>query len=599
MARMIPEDFVAEVTQRLDIADVVGAYVNLRKQGRNLIGLCPFHNEKTPSFSVSQEKQIFYCFGCHKGGNALKFLMAIEGLTFPEAVEKAAAMVGLEIPQEQISPQENAAMQRRKRYFKLMAEAAAWYQQCLWQKGPNAKSYLQSRGLNAELTKSFQLGYADGWDGSVRYLLNKGYELTEIEEAGLASTGGKNGFFDKFHHRLIFPIVDYRGQVVAFGGRIIGDGQPKYLNSPETKYFHKSQNLYGLFQAAPSVRRNDEAVLMEGYMDVLTAHQFGVDNAVASLGTAFNDEHAKLLKRYTTKVLLVYDGDAAGLNAADRAIDILHNNGFAVRLLTLPEGLDPDDFLKRFGKPGWDKLVQEQAADFWQYRLNKALRAQDTSVVTGKVAVMQELKPYLNSCDDAVELESVIALLGKAIGVAPETIYSELRPKKPVQALQKKALRPQSGELRTQNAGQAAPIDRKQANLLLFMLYDKDIFEKVLTELGENFVESPPLQELLCLVQNIKSKYNWQPASLFSYLEEGTAYQLLLRMVQVDLSNSDLPGLAAGCVNAIKIERLQHQVENKRCQLAEQTVLDGGNTKELLREIADLEKQIRALRSIS
>ncbi len=168
-----------------------------------------------------------------------------------------------------------------------------------------------------------------------------------------------------------------------------------------------------------------------------------------------------------------------------------------------------------------------------------------------------------------------------------------------MQALQKKALRPQSGELRTQNAGQAAPIDRKQANLLLFMLYDKDIFEKVLTELGENFVESPPLQELLYLVQNIKSKYNWQPASLFSYLEEGTAYQLLLRMVQVDLSNSDLPGLAAGCVNAIKIERLQHQVENKRCQLAEQTVLNGGNTKELLREIADLEKQIRALRSIS
>ena len=203
--------------------------------------------------------------------------------------------------------------------------------------------------------------------------------------------------------------------------------------------------------------------------------------------------------------------------------------------------------------------MQEQAADFWQYRLNKALRAQDTSVVTGKVAVMQELKPYLNSCDDAVELESVIALLGKAIGVAPETIYSELRPKKPVQALQKKALRPQSGELRTQNAGQAAPIDRKQANLLLFMLYDKDIFEKVLTELGENFVESPPLQELLCLVQNIKSKYNWQPASLFSYLEEGTAYQLLLRMVQVDLSNSDLPGLAAGCVNAIKIERLDRK----------------------------------------
>lgn len=598
MARMIPEEFVAEVTQRLDIADVVGAYVNLRKQGRNLIGLCPFHNEKTPSFSVSQEKQIFYCFGCHKGGNALKFLMAIEGLNFPEAVEKAAAMVGLEMPQEQLSPQENAAMQRRKRYFKLMAEAAAWYQQCLWQKGAEAKAYLQGRELKAELAKSFQLGYADGWDGSVRYLLNKGYELTEVEEAGLASVGGKNGFFDKFHHRLIFPIVDYRGQVVAFGGRILSDGQPKYLNSPETRYFHKSQNLYGLFQAAPSIRRNDEAVLMEGYMDVLTAHQFGVDNAVASLGTAFNEEHAKLLKRYATKVLLVYDGDSAGMNAADKAIDILHDNGFAVRLLTLPDGLDPDDFLKRFGKPGWDKLVQEQAADFWQYRMNKALRMHDTTAVTGKVAVMQELRPYLNSCDDAVELESVIALLGKAIGVAPETIYSELRPKKAVQALKKKLTKPQMVP-QNQNAGQTAAIDRKQANLVLFMLCDKDVYEKALTELGENFVESPPLQELLALVQNIKSKYNWQPSSLFSYLEDGAAYQLLLRMVQVDLSNSDLSGLAAGCINAIKIERLQKQVEGKRRQLTEQTALGADNTVVLLREIADLEKQIRALRSVS
>lgn len=212
---------------------------------------------------------------------------------------------------------------------------------------------------------------------------------------------------------------------------------------------------------------------------------------------------------------------------------------------------------------------------------------------------MQELRPYLNSCEDAVELESVIALLSKAIGVAPETIYSELRPKRPVQVLQKKILRPQAGKMPSQNAGQAAPIDRKQANLLLFMLYDKDIFEKTLAELGENFVESPPLQELLGLVQNIKSKYNWQPASLFSYLNEGAAYQLLLRMVQVDLSNSDLPGLAAGCINAIKIERLQQQVESKRRQLTEQTSLGADNTVVLLQEIADLEKQIRTLRSVS
>ena len=603
MARMIPEDFVAEVSRRLDIVDVVGAYVTLRKQGRNLIGLCPFHNEKTPSFSVSPEKQIFYCFGCHKGGNALKFLMAIDGLSFPEAIAKAAAMVGLEMPQEQLSPQDNEDMQHRRQYFKLMSDAADWYQKRLWQSGTNnAKAYLQKRGLRPELAQQFKLGFADNWDGVAHYLLKTGYSLTDIQEAGLASSGSKNGYFDKFHHRLIFPILDYRGQVIAFGGRILGEGQPKYLNSQETKYFHKSQNLYGLFQAAASIRRNDEVVLMEGYMDVLTAHQFGVDNAVASLGTAFNIEHARLLKRYTTKILLVYDGDAAGLNAADKAIDILHENGFAVRLLVLPEEMDPDDFLKRFGKPGWDKLVTEQAADFWQYRLNKALREHNPGAVNGKVAVMQNLKPYLNNCDDAVELESVINLLSKAIGVAPETIYSELRPKTTVNNLRR---RPASSTARQPSIITANVIDRKQANLLLFMLYDKKIFEHVLTELGENFVESSPLQELLSLVQNIKDKYDWQPASLFSYLQEGEAYQLLLRMVQVNLDKERLSGLAAGCINAIKIEHLQKQINDKKEQLKNISTLQSSSgaaqghkdTINLLAEVADLEKQIRILRS--
>lgn len=592
MAKIIPDDFVAEVNRRLDIADVVGSYVTLRKQGRNLLGLCPFHNEKTPSFTVSPDKQIFYCFGCHKGGNVLKFLMEIDGITFPEAVSKAAALAGLEMPQEQLSPQDNAAMQRRRQYFKIVMAAAEWYQRQLWQKGSNdAKAYLQQRGLKPEIARQFMLGFADSWDGAARQLLQNGYKLADIEDAGLLSQGGKNGFFDKFHHRLIFPIIDYRGQVVAFGGRIMGEGQPKYLNSPETKYFHKSQNLYGLFQAAAAIRREDEAVLMEGYMDVLTAHQFGVSNAVASLGTAFNIEHTRLLKRYTTRVLLVYDGDAAGLNAADKAIDILHENGFAARLLVLPDDMDPDDFLKKYGKPGWDKLTAERAVDFWQYRLNKALQTQKTGAISGKVAVMQELKPYLNNCEDAVELESVINLLSKAIGVAPETIYSELRPKTTISRLRQY---PRQAMQSAPAAGGA--IDRKQANLLLFMLYDKNIFEHTLKELGENFVESSPLQELLSLVQNIKDKYDWQPASLFSYLQEGEAYQLLLRMAQVNLNKERLPGLAEGCITAIKIERLQKQVADKRRQLNE---LDAGSqiAGNILQEIGNCEKQIRVLRS--
>ena len=591
MGKMIPEEFVAEVTGRLDVVDVVGSYVSLKKQGRNLIGLCPFHSEKTPSFSVSPEKQIFYCFGCHKGGNAFKFLMEIEGLSFPEAVEKAAAMVGLEMPREQATPEETAEMQQRRRYFKLMAAAAEHYRQGLWSEaGKTARSYLENRGLPADLAQRFGLGLAVGWDGAVKPLLNQGYTLAEIEAGGLASRRDSGeGFFDKFHHRLIFPIVDYRGQVVAFGGRILGDGQPKYLNSPETKYFHKSQNLYGLFQAAASIRRQDEAVLMEGYMDVLTAHRFGVDNAVASLGTAFNAEHAKLLKRYTTRVLLVYDGDAAGMNAADKALDILHDAGFTVRLLTLPDDLDPDDFLRKYGKAGWDKLAENRAADFWQHKLNRALREHDVSVVAGKVAVVNALRPYLNNCEDAVELESVILLLARAVSVAPETIYAELRPKAKVAALSHK---PQAKQ--PQPAENAVAVNRTQANLLFFMLCDKQIYEQALSELGENFVESPALQELLHLVQNIKDKYDWRPASLFSYLQEGQAYQLLLRMTQADVEPARMAELAAGCIRAIKIDRLQQRLAELRAKLQQ---ADIKTAPALLREIPELELKIRELRA--
>lgn len=592
MAR-IPEEFVAEVNARLDIVEVVGGYVSLKKQGRNLLGLCPFHSEKTPSFSVSPDKRIFYCFGCHKGGNALRFLMEIEGLSFPEAVEKAAGMVGLEMPREQATPEETAEMQRRRRYFKLMNEAAELYRRALWgERGREARAYLERRGLPAELAQRFGLGLCEGWDGAVKPLLSRGYQLAELEAGGLCSRRESgDGFFDKFHHRLIFPIFDYRGQVVAFGGRIMGDGQPKYLNSPETRYFHKSQNLYGLFQAAAAIRRADEAVLMEGYMDVLAAHQFGVDNAVASLGTAFNIEHARLLRRYTTRVLLVYDGDSAGVNAADKAIDILHEAGFEVRLLTLPNGLDPDEFLRKYGKAEWDKLADNEAADFWRHKLNRALAANDTGTVAGKVNVVKALKPYLNNCGDAVELEGVISLLSKAIGIAPETIYAELRPKAKLEALARTPSRSSASQPADPNPDK---LPRAQANLLYFMLCDPHIYERALSELGENFLESPPLQELLNLVQNIKDKYDWRPAELFSYLPEGEAYQLLLKMAQADVERAKMPELADGCIRAIKIARLQRRLAELHEQLA---AAGSRETAGLLREVSAVELEIRGLRN--
>lgn len=635
MARRIPEDFVDAVMSRLDIVDVVGSYVSLRRQGRNLLGLCPFHSEKTPSFSVAPEKQIFYCFGCHKGGNALKFLMEIEGLSFQDAVERAAGMVGLEMPEEQISPQENMAIQKRRQYFKMTEAAAEFYQQALWSDaGCSAREYLMRRGISAEVARSFRLGLAVGWDSGVRYLLGQKWQLADIEETGLVSRSRYNqennnqgnnnqeksnnennnpgnsdvrnrGFFDKFHHRLIYPIVDYRGQTVAFGGRIMGDGQPKYLNSPETAYFHKSQNLYGLYQAAAAIRREDEAVLMEGYMDVISAHQAGVNTAVASLGTAFNAEHARLLRRYTTQVLLAYDGDSAGLNAADKAIDVLRDAAFGVRLLQIPEGMDPDDFLRRYGKAGWDRLVSERAQDFWQYRLNKALRGNDVATVHGKVAVMRELKPYLNSCSDAVELDSVVSLVARALGVNPDTVYADLHPNR-VKLPQRKfesAVNNMAGNMANgmsggmnngTNQGVAAmpQVEKVAANLVLFMLSDREIYEKTLSELGENFTDSPALQELLTLVKNIKDRYDWQPTSLLNYCEPGATYQLLLGMVRADFSRDRLAALADGCIRTIKIRNLQQQLAGLKAGLTNTTA-----DLPKLSRIGELERQIRELRS--
>jgi DNA primase len=281
------------------------------------------------------------------------------------------------------------------------------------------------------------------------------------------------------------------------------------------------------------------------------------------------------------------------MNAADKAIDILHDAGFTVRLLTIPEGLDPDEFLRKYGKSAWDKLAEERAADFWQYKLNKALRENDVSAVPGKVAAVNALKPYLNACDDPVELESVVNLLAKAISVAPETIYADLRMKKRASGAPHGVVTQQQENV--QAAARPAAVPKVQANLLLFMLYDKEIYEKTLSELGENFVESAPLQELLGLVQNIKDKYDWQPATLFSYLPEGEAYQLLLRMAQVDIDKERLPALADGCIRALKIEGLQKKLAGLREELERADVKRSAG---LLREISGLELEIRNLRSV-
>ena len=353
------ESLIDEVRQANDIVDVISQTVQLTRRGSNYFGLCPLHNEKTPSFSVSPSRQIFYCFGCHEGGNVFSFVEKMDRLSFPEAVRQLAERAHITLPSAGDQEKEKQRTDKRKRLLEANKEAAAWYFYRLRDaKGEKGMQYLRGRSLSAETIRRFGLGFAPMTrDLLVRYLREKGFQDAEIVEAGLAVREEKGGLKDKFWNRVMFPIQDASGRVIGFGGRVLGDGEPKYLNSPETMIFDKSRNLYGLMYAKSA--RKDHVILCEGYMDVIAMHQAGFPEAVASLGTAFTEGQAALLKRYAKEVILAYDSDEAGTRAALRAIRVLRGAGLRAKVMTLSPHKDPDEFIKALGTEEMERRIRQ------------------------------------------------------------------------------------------------------------------------------------------------------------------------------------------------------------------------------------------------
>ena len=351
------DDLIEEVIRKNDLVELIGESVHLKRSGSNYTGLCPFHNEKTPSFHVSGAKQLYYCFGCHAGGNAVTFLMDYHNYTFPEALEFLAQRAGVDLPKEELSKAQKEASERRTTLLTLYKKAAAFYYYRLGTEiGVNGRDYLKKRGLSDETIRKFGLGYADRFGNSLyRYVRSKGFEDDELlKDSGLFRFDEKEGVTDSFWNRVMFPIQDPRGRVIGFGGRVLGDGKPKYLNSPETDIFNKRRNLYALNYARSS--RRSYLILSEGYMDVISMHQAGFDNAVASLGTALTREQAMLMRRFTDEVRLLYDSDGAGTTAALRAIPILREAGLSVKVTNLRPYKDPDELLNREGA----KVLEER-----------------------------------------------------------------------------------------------------------------------------------------------------------------------------------------------------------------------------------------------
>ena len=421
-----PPAFLDELTARNPIEDVVGQYVTLKRSGSNLFGLCPFHGEKTASFSVSPDKGIYYCFGCHKGGGVINFEMEIEGLSYPDAVRALARRAGMEVPEDE---QYQSRYRQQERLWALHKEAARFFHSQLYAPiGTEAMQYALGRGMSQATLTRFGIGYApDSWTDLVDAMRKKGYTDQELMDSGLVTQSKKNGsLFDRFRDRLMFPIIDVRGNVIGFGGRIMNNtdkSAAKYLNSPETLIFNKRKNLFALNLAKKS--KLGYLILVEGYMDAIALHQYGFDCAVASLGTALTEDGAALLSRYTDQVVLIYDGDAAGQNATQRAIPILEKAGLKVKVLQMRDAKDPDEFLKKFGADRF-RLLLEESSNRVEYQLGAIAKKYDLRDDDQRVQYLQEAAELLGSLPGAVQREVYGARVAENARIGPDAMKLEI-----------------------------------------------------------------------------------------------------------------------------------------------------------------------------
>jgi len=432
LAAYIPDEKITAIKNASDIVDIVSETVSLRRAGRNLLGLCPFHTEKTPSFTVSPDKQIFYCFGCGAGGNVFSFLMKHGGLTFPEAVNMLAGRYGIDLPTRNLSLHEKKKLTERETILTLNSEAMSFYRNCLLsdEQGKQAKGYLLKRGMTRKTIDEFKLGFApDGWDHLVRHFRSGRKPVEMALQAGLIVSRKKGeGHYDRFRNRIIFPIFDGQNQTVGFGGRVMDDALPKYLNSPETPVYNKSRSLYGVNRARQKCRETQTVYVVEGYFDLLSMHQFGLENTVATLGTSLTADHVQILKGFVGeggKAALVYDSDQAGIKAAQRSVAIFQKGMLEARIMVLPKGHDPDSFLMAYGPEDFLK-VAAQSMGMIPFMVESAVEKHGLSI-DGKVRIVNDLKLAMLAIGDPVARSLRVKHLAERIGVDETVLFQKIQ----------------------------------------------------------------------------------------------------------------------------------------------------------------------------
>lgn len=519
------DEIIEEVRQRNDIVDVVSQYVHLSKKGSTYFGLCPFHNEKTGSFSVSPQKQMYYCFGCGAGGNVFTFLMQYENFTFGEAMETLADRVGVTLPKYEMTAQQKQEADKKQRLLDINKEAAKYFYTLLRnERGRQAHVYFQKRGLSEDTMRKFGLGYSDQYSNDLyQYLRKKGYEDAILKESGLVSLDERRGGYDKFWNRAMFPIMDVHNKVIGFGGRVMGDGEPKYLNSPETPIFDKSRNLYGLNFARTT--KKSQLLLCEGYMDVIALHQAGFDNAVASLGTAFTSGHANLLKRYIKEVYLTFDSDGAGVKAALRAIPILKEVGLTTKVINMQPYKDPDEFIKNLGTEEYQKRI-DAAENSFMFEIRILEGQFNLNDPEGKTNFYNEVAKRLCSFTEklerdnyvdavAVKYQIAVADLQKLVGRYGMQIVG--------QTTERTRLKSGINENNTQRNGLKKNEGMKQSQklLLTWLIEHSGLYQRIKKYITpEDFTEELYHRVAVLLFSQFEETGNANPAQIINRFEE-------------------------------------------------------------------------------
>ncbi len=580
-----PQSFLDALVERCDITETVSRYVSLTKKGGNLFGLCPFHNEKTPSFSVAPDKQIYHCFGCGKGGGVINFIMEIENLSYPDAVHFLADRAGMTVPED---GQDSELPKMRKRMLALNKEAARWFYANLNSPaGEAAAAYLDKRQITKKTAVRFGLGYApEGWQGLLDAMREKGFTSDEVVGAGLASRGQKPGqYHDKFRNRLMFPVLDVRGEVVGFSGRALQDGQePKYLNSPETLVFSKRRTLFGI-NLAKNTKRNS-MLLVEGNVDVVTLHQAGFDHAVASMGTSLTTEQTRLISRYAKEIVICYDNDPAGRKATDRALEILKNSEFSVKVLKLPDRMvdgkavkiDADDFIKLHGADAFEQLLKGSGGSM-DYKLMELAAQFDFSRDDSRVEYLRRACELISSLASPIEREVWSRRAAEPAGVSAEAMLQEVeRSRKKRQSGEKKKYeqtsarpaalaQPQERSLRYENIRSGVA----EEGVIRLLLLDPALIS--VCPLQEADFTSPFLGRLYAALQARSAEgLGVTPSSLLSSLEPAES-ALLTQLLQKPESPGETKAAMEDCVRVIRAEQakqsgdldaIMRQMQSKR-----------------------------------